>query len=104
MGLKISRSKSKILQLNDKTNPLVVIDGNDLEQVKDFKHRGSIVTADGHVITEISAGRAMSSLVFQRMKNTEVTERFHVGITAIERVSLKYQICSSLRCANMKNE
>ncbi|GFR62617.1 hypothetical protein ElyMa_003585600 [Elysia marginata] len=58
-----------------KSNSDVLIDGKSVENVTDFKHLGSYLTADGNINREISARMAMASTAFYKLNNIWKSKR-----------------------------
>ncbi|GFS12326.1 hypothetical protein ElyMa_001369300 [Elysia marginata] len=69
IGLKISHFKSKVMKINTKSNNGVLIDGESVENVTDFKYIGSYLTADGKRNRETLARIVLASTAFYKLNN-----------------------------------
>ncbi|GFR86812.1 hypothetical protein ElyMa_000730500 [Elysia marginata] len=101
IGLKLSHPKSKVLKINIKSNSDVLIDGNCVGNVTDFKYLGSYLTADSNINREITTRIVMASTVFYKLNNIWMSNKI--------KKDTKSKLCTSnvrsvLPCAQRHGE
>ena len=87
VGLKISGSKTKTMQIGDQqslTSVPIIISGEPVEKVNKFTYLGSMFTEDGDIEADIKTRLGKASAVFRRMlsiwKSGTITRRLKVKL------------------------
>ena len=84
VGLKIHPSKTKVMKVKTKAKAAVTVEGETLEEVKDFKYLGSFISSDSNIETEISSRIGQAAQAFKKLKNiwssTSLTTRTKLNI------------------------
>ena len=79
LGLRINKVKNKVLRINTTSEVPVVVEGQPLENVKEFSHLGSVEDTlggtDKDALTRIGKGRA----VFIMLKKVWASKELSVG-------------------------
>ena len=88
VGLKINLSKTKCLVVSKNNNEAlsVVIDGENMEQVSDFKYLGHVITEDNNQEKAVSSRIGLGWAAYKKWKNVFESPKANIMI--------KYKSCS----------
>jgi len=79
-GMKIDVKTTKVMCISRKGEQMkIYIDAREVEQVQQFKYRGSIITEDGHCEKDLNSRNAMRKNAFTT-KKTLLTSRMDVEL------------------------
>ena len=67
-GLGVSQLKSKVMRINARSQADIFVNGKPLENVDEFKHLGSYLTADGGIEREVLRRIGLASTAFSKLK------------------------------------
>ena len=69
VGLKIHRSKSKMMKLKNRSTTKTIVRNVELEEVQDFKYLGSYISTDSNIEKEISTRIGLVAQAFNRLQS-----------------------------------
>ena len=69
VGLKIHTAKTKVMKAKNKFRVSVTVEGEPLEEVKDFKYLGSYISSDSNIDKEVSTTIGLAAQAFKKLNN-----------------------------------
>ena len=69
VGLKIHAAKTKVTKAKKKFRVPVTVEGEPLEEVKDFKYLGSYISSDSNIDKEVSTRIGLAAQAFKKLNN-----------------------------------
>ena len=69
VGLKIHAAKTKVMKAKNKFRLPVTVEGEPLEEVKDFKYLGSYISSDSNINKEVSTRIGLAAQAFKKLNN-----------------------------------
>ena len=69
VGLKIHAAKTKVMKAKNKFRVPVTVEGEPLEEVKDFKYLGSYISSDSNIDKEVSTRIGLTAQAFKKLNN-----------------------------------
>ena len=69
VGLKIHAAKTKVMKAKNKSKLPVTVEGEPLEEVKDFKYLGSYISSDSNIDKEVSTRIGLAAQAFKKLNN-----------------------------------
>lgn len=77
-NMKINKEKTKVLasSRNEETQTQIILDGDPLEQVNEYKYLGSNITEDGHSTKDIISRTYKINCTFQSQKNIFISMKY----------------------------
>ena len=68
-GLEIHAAKTKVMKAKNKLRVPVTVEGEPLEEVKDFKYLGSYISSDSNINKEVSTRIGLTAQAFKKLNN-----------------------------------
>ncbi|CAH8600303.1 unnamed protein product [Schistosoma guineensis] len=103
VGLNIHKRESKILQLNTTCNNQIILDGEDLEEVKTFTYLGSIIDEHGGSDADVKAWISKTRAAYSQLENIWNSKQLPVNQHQCQNFHYKCQNSSTVWGGNLEN-